>query len=171
METGLHPIDNENAFGVSSISREFTIHTAGQRPLEVDPLTPLAIVGIAISAFIAALIVGLAVDSVIRIFRVPATSESSPTIESRPQSKSFNRESKEGSGNFQCRSSGDRAYFFDSDKGLWSQRGLSMTGGASSIGSPLYFEVEDGCISLSPIALSGIPQTDISDALPQPLEK
>lgn len=152
----------ESGFGASSLSREFRISATGTNTLDVLVLTPWTIVGVAIAALFSSIIVGLAVDSAVRNFASSSRNEIPEPREDMSQNSSggteiFNR--------FQQRTSSDRNFFLNSESGAWSMKGLSATNGASSIGFPIYDDIEDGCVALSPRVFLSLPQKDISDAV------
>lgn len=122
------------------------------------------IIGIVVACLVAAIVVGFAVEFVVRHISdddAPTNGQADSSInESQanhndpgsPPAVSYNRSSSKTCSDISDETdSGPRgsSYYFDKDKGVWSMRGLSATGGASSVGHPLYNVVEDGCADAS----------------------
>jgi hypothetical protein len=143
---GASPSDRDPASNVgeaSSISRAFTNDHSPAVP-------PGLVVAISAAAFVAALLVGIGMDAIAR--QVASSRPSSPASDDSRSSGRLSSGAGTGRHDSGRQASArdapvprESSYFFDTDTGVWSMRGLSVKNGASSIGFPLYRDVEDGC--------------------------
>jgi hypothetical protein len=166
-------VGGSNDYGASSsISREFVgvQQESKDGPLSVQSVSlgGWAFAGLAIACFVAAMLVGIAIDVIVRYINQPLQSEQSlgrndTSISSRRQRNSRQRR------NSLCRQGEENAMPFEADtsfssySGVWGMRALSITNGASSIGFPMYRDVEDGCVHVNEAKASHVDLSDISD--------
>lgn len=124
------------------------------------------IVGMVMACIVGAILLGIIVDFVVRHIssddsepteeadstgdsRADSPSQLTPAVESYHRSSSnVSRDGSVGSDGLDPAKRGS-SYYFDREKGIWSMRGLSSKGGASSVGHPLYSVVEEGCASIN----------------------
>lgn len=124
--------------------------------------------GFAVVGYVTAMLVGIVIDVVVRHINLPIQSDLPREMiavnhlnRRAEDSPSFATGAcRLGQDNSEQAISRCRSSTIETQSGDWGKRALSITDDASSIGFPMYQDVEDGCVQLNPKLLQHM---DLSD--------